>query len=189
MTSFFLSLPFFLASTMPQVTAPDPAEIAAPEALPGAPVADPSPTPATPEPAAAPPAELPEATPETSTVPEASAAESTPEDAATFPAADTSWTLSEIDGAPVTATATLTFPEPGRIAGKAPCNTFRGSLDGTPQAFTIGPLATTQMACPDLDAETAFTTSLASMTQADITADSVTLSNAEGGQMVFLPSK
>lgn len=188
MTSFFLSLPFFLASTMPQITTPEPAEIAAPEALPGAPVADQTPAPATPEPAAPPPAETAEAAPETSTVPEASTQEPAA-DAAAFPAADTSWTLSETDGAPVTATATLTFPEPGKIAGKAPCNTFRGSLDGTPQAFTIGPLAMTQMACPDLDAETAFTTSLSSMTQADITPDSVTLSNADGGQMVFLPSK
>lgn len=188
MTSFFLSLPFFLASTMPQITAPDPAENAAPEALPGAPVAAPTSAPATPEPAAPPPAESAEAAPETSTIPETSAPEPT-SDIAAFPAADTSWTLSEIDGAPVTATATLAFPEPGQIAGKAPCNTFRGSLDGTPQAFTIGPLATTQMACPDLDAETAFTNSLGSMTQADITPDRVTLSNADGGQMVFLPSK
>lgn len=96
------------------------------------------------------------------------------------------WTLTEIDGRPFDARATLQFPEPGRVAGQAPCNRFSGTLavDGT--AMTLGPLAATQMACPDLTAETVFFKSLSAMTDVALEDGLLTLRNAETGEaMVF----
>ncbi|MEM8732356.1 MAG: META domain-containing protein, partial [Pseudomonadota bacterium] len=43
-----------------------------------------------------------------------------------YGASDTTWALTELHGAPFGASATLRFPEEGRIEGQAPCNTFTG---------------------------------------------------------------
>lgn len=102
-----------------------------------------------------------------------------------FPISDATWSLTELNGAAYDGKATIAFPEEGAIAGKAPCNNFMGSLDGTPEAFTLGPLAATQMMCPDMEAETAFFGLLSSMTMAEISDETVTLGNADGAQMVF----
>lgn len=63
----------------------------------------------------------------------------------------TSWELVEIDGAAPTADPppTLTFEDDGTVTGSGGCNAFSGSatIDGT--SLSIGPLASTQMACPD----------------------------------------
>ncbi|OSP55748.1 hypothetical protein BV911_05840 [Pseudoruegeria sp. SK021] len=111
------------------------------------------------------------------------------ETTAAFPAPDTTWTLSEINGAPFEDTATLTFPAAGTIAGKAPCNSYNGQIDGTPEAFTLAPLAMTRMACPNLDKEKAFAESLGKMTAAEITPERLILTGPDGAQMLFLPSK
>lgn len=105
-----------------------------------------------------------------------------------FPISETSWSLSEVDGAPYEASATVAFPEEGRIAGKAACNNFTGSYEGTTDGFTLGPMAMTKMMCPDIEAEDAFMAQLALMTHADVTEDQVILSNADGAQMVFVPA-
>ncbi len=63
----------------------------------------------------------------------------------------TSWELVEIDGAAPAADPppTLTFEDDGTVSGSGGCNTFSGgvTIDGTSLSF--GPLASTQMACPD----------------------------------------
>ena len=63
----------------------------------------------------------------------------------------TRWLLEDLAGAGVIdeASATLEFPEPGKIAGSGSCNRFFGtvSIDGT--AIAIHPLATTRMACAE----------------------------------------
>lgn len=96
------------------------------------------------------------------------------------------WTLTEIDGRPFEARATLQFPEPGRVAGQAPCNRFSGAIEIDGTAIALGPLAATQMACPDLAAETAFLNSLSGMTGLTREDGLLTLRNAESGEtMVF----
>lgn len=73
------------------------------------------------------------------------------------------WELVELNGTPV-ATAPgserpylLFLPGEQRVAGLAGCNRIMGSYtiraDGS---LSLGPLATTMMACPDMAAETAF---------------------------------
>ena len=49
-----------------------------------------------------------------------------------YGAADKTWVLTEIDGTAFTARTTMTFPEKGRIAGKAPCNSYGGTMSWFP---------------------------------------------------------
>ncbi len=93
--------------------------------------------------------------------------------------------LESIDGQPFRETATIAFPEPGRIAGQAPCNRWFGALAEPYPAFGPGPIGATRMACPDLDAEQAFFDALAAMTTASAEDGVLTLTGADGGVMVF----
>ena len=95
------------------------------------------------------------------------------------------WELTGIDGTAFSATATVTFPEPGKIAGKAPCNSYTGKMDAPYPWFETGPLAATRMACPDLEAETMFFTALGEMSQSEAAGEILILSNEAGREMVF----
>ena len=63
----------------------------------------------------------------------------------------TRWTLEDLGGAGVIdeASATLEFPEPGKVAGSASCNRFFGTVSIAGNAMSISPLATTRMACAE----------------------------------------
>ncbi|MEW2912517.1 META domain-containing protein [Leisingera sp. JC11] len=102
-----------------------------------------------------------------------------------YGAAGTEWQLQVIDGAAFPAAATLMFPEPGKIAGRGPCNNFLGSQDAPYPWFETGPLAVTRMACPKLEAEAAFLQALQQMTLAEVTGDVLILSNEAGREMLF----
>jgi putative lipoprotein len=54
---------------------------------------------------------------------------------------------------PADVAVTLQFPEPGRIAGRSGCNRYTGPIGVTDGRLTVGPLATTRMACPPLQSE------------------------------------
>lgn len=95
------------------------------------------------------------------------------------------WRLSEIGGAPARARATLTFTEPGALAGEAPCNAYRAAITAPYPWFELGPLAVTRRACPDLAAETAYLNALAKMTLAEVSGDTLILSNDDGDQIIF----
>ncbi|MBB93082.1 MAG: META domain-containing protein [Rhodobacteraceae bacterium] len=99
---------------------------------------------------------------------------------------DTTWVLETLNEAPFEAPVTMTFPEPGRIAGKATCNTYAGPMEATFPDFQTGMLMTTRMACPEMDLERSFLTTLATMTEAEVTDSALVLSNGKGGQMVFV---
>lgn len=77
------------------------------------------------------------------------------------------WVLNSVDGKAPGFNATLNLGEPGRISGRAPCNTFSGPvmMDGT--AFKAGPLLSTEMACPDLEAEATFLSMLGGVDHAE----------------------
>lgn len=95
------------------------------------------------------------------------------------------YVLQELNGAPVAARATITFPEPGRIAGEGPCNGY-SATQGVPYPwFKAGPIAATRRACPDLPLETAFFETLAAATLVEVAGPVLILSNDDGVQMVF----
>lgn len=102
-----------------------------------------------------------------------------------YGAADRIWTLQSLDGAPFGARATLIFPAEGRLAGMAPCNSFRGSQTAPYPWFAAGPLLTTRRACPELGAEQEFLRALEEMSLAEISGDVLVLSNDRGREMVF----
>jgi heat shock protein HslJ len=99
--------------------------------------------------------------------------------------ADKIWYLSKLNGAPFTSTATLTFPEAGRIAGQAPCNRYFGTMKARFPAFETGPVASTKRACPDLMAEGAFFTALRLARRAEVSTDRLILSDDTGPLLVF----
>ena len=107
------------------------------------------------------------------------------ETVAAYGAADQEWHLIEIDGELFSSRATVTFPEPGKIAGQAPCNTYSGTLTAPYPWFETGPLAVTRRACEALVAEGQFFEALGEMTQSEVSGGSMILRNENGREMVF----
>ncbi len=107
------------------------------------------------------------------------------ETVAGYGAGDSVWYLTEIDGAAFAARATLTFPEAGRIAGAAPCNTYSGRMEAPYPWFAATEIAVTRRACPDLAAEAAFFAALSEMTLAEVAGDTLILSTPGGREMIF----
>ena len=102
-----------------------------------------------------------------------------------YGAADTTWRLVSVNGAPFEAEATLTFPEEGRVQGEAPCNQFSGAQLAPYPWFQVDRLAVTRRACPELDAEAVFFEALSAMTLAEVAGDTLLLSNDDGKEMLF----
>ncbi|WP_418593236.1 META domain-containing protein [Ponticoccus sp. (in: a-proteobacteria)] len=98
------------------------------------------------------------------------------------------WQIETLDGEAFAARATVDLSEPGRISGKAPCNSYFGSREGTLPALDLGPIASTQMACPDLSDEGRFFERLEAMTSAVEEGGKLVLSDGAGGGMVFVPA-
>jgi heat shock protein HslJ len=88
-------------------------------------------------------------------------------------------------------TLSATFTADGQIGGNAGCNSYSGpyKLDGT--SLTVGPLATTMMACEQAisDQETAFLAALQTPTTVETSGATVTLRDASGSTQVVLSSK
>lgn len=102
-----------------------------------------------------------------------------------YDAVDDTWVLEQVDGNAFAASATITFPEPGRVAGQAPCNLYNADITSAYPVFTLGPILSTKRACPDMAAEAQFYEALALMTRTDVADGTLTLSSDTGGQMVF----
>lgn len=75
---------------------------------------------------------------------------------------DFQWNLTELNGQPLNlegggeAPYLIFFPETGRIAGSGGCNRIMGAYNLEGNQLKIGPIASTMMACPNLDQETVF---------------------------------
>ena len=100
---------------------------------------------------------------------------------------NTYWRLVELDGEPATAAEgqkephIRLMPEEGRVTGSGGCNNMMGSheLDGT--HLTIGPMASTMMACPEgMDQEHAFGQALDATVGYLITGETLQLWDNEG---------
>ena len=88
------------------------------------------------------------------------------------------WTLNSVDGQQVTYKVTLDNSTAGRIAGRAPCNTYFGRFDVADGKVTLGPIASTRMACADMAAETAYLQMLQAVDQIEETPGQLVLSGA-----------
>lgn len=103
------------------------------------------------------------------------------------------WRLEELPGVQPAALAQLKRPvtarfESGRLTGFAGCNNFSGSytLDG--DQLRIGPVASTQMACPEPGSsiEQAFHAVLSGTLRYSMDGDNLTATNAAGATVRFL---
>ena len=87
------------------------------------------------------------------------------------PLEGTEWQLIQLDGRSVKA-APETFVlklENGSVSGAGACNRLMGSYKtGERRALKIGPVASTKMACPNLDQEQQFLRALESTTHYDM---------------------
>lgn len=102
-----------------------------------------------------------------------------------FVPADTTWRLTRMGDAAVSTRATITFPEPGRVAGQAPCNRWFAAQSVPYPWIDIGPIGATRMACPDLADETAFFTALEAATLVEVSGDTLILSDDTGPLLEF----
>ncbi len=107
------------------------------------------------------------------------------ETVAHYGGAGKNWTLTEIDGARFQAAATLSFPEPGRISGTAPCNRYSADMTAPYPWFEATGIIATRTICPDMAAETVFLSALAAMRFSEILNDLMILTNDSGAEMVF----
>mgnify|MGYP001803659394 CR=1 FL=1 len=107
------------------------------------------------------------------------------ETVARYGAAGVTWQLSELNGAPYSARATVVFEPGGPLSGQAACNRYSATNTVPYPWFEIGPIAATRMACPELEAETAYFNALGAMTQSEVRDDTLFLRNDDGGELVF----
>lgn len=74
------------------------------------------------------------------------------------------------------------------IHGRAPRNRFSGNFTAThPNNVTIGPLAVTRMACPDISIETAILNDLSRMTEWSLVQSQLHLRGPEGQTLTLAP--
>lgn len=104
--------------------------------------------------------------------------------------AGTSWSLSELAGAaPVEGRdpATIEFTTEGRVAGSSGCNRFFGGYTVEGASLTIGQVGSTMMACePELmQQEQALFAALGQAAGYTIAGDTLTITTADGGAVVF----
>ena len=96
------------------------------------------------------------------------------------------YNLIDLDGAPFDGTATISFPEPGKVVGQAPCNRYFATQTEPYPWFSLEGIGATRMACPDLNVESSFFAALEEMTLSEVSGDTLILSNTDGRQMVFV---
>jgi len=89
---------------------------------------------------------------------------------------------------PADADAFITFGIQGRASGKSWCNRFMGAFDESPGRLAFGPLAGTQMACPEpvMDAEAHTLRVFGSAAQMVATAELLALFDAQGRHLATL---
>lgn len=102
-----------------------------------------------------------------------------------YSAPNITWALESLDGKTFAEEASIGFPEEGKIEGNAPCNTFFGSQTAPYPWFKAEGIGATRMACASMAQETAFFAALGNMTIAEVSGDTLILTNDDGGEMVF----
>lgn len=98
------------------------------------------------------------------------------------------WRLVQMNGAPVKGDITLTFPQKGRIAGRAPCNSYFASQTAPLPWFEVKGIASTKRACPDLKLESTYFQTLGKMTLIERTGNTLLLSNDDSETLLYKTS-
>lgn len=107
------------------------------------------------------------------------------ETVARYGAAGRLWELQTLNGGAFSERATLEFEPGGPVSGHAPCNQFSTTNTVPYPWFELSAIAATRMACPELEAETAYLEALARMTQSEVNQGTLYLRNDDGEELVF----
>lgn len=89
-----------------------------------------------------------------------------------------SFNLVDIDGAPITGSATLEI-EGARLGGQGPCNVYGADNMAEWPAVDLGPIAVTRRACIDMTGEAIFLNALEQVDKVELGADGLTLSGPD----------
>jgi len=87
----------------------------------------------------------------------------------------------------IDSTVTATFADDGTLSGDAGCNTYSGTYEVDGDSMTIGPLASTMMACADEEVtqqEAAYLAALSNVSTFSITGNSLELRDEAGALQV-----
>ncbi|SPJ30096.1 META domain-containing protein [Falsiruegeria mediterranea] len=114
---------------------------------------------------------------------------SSDETIAAYGAAGLTWELQSIDAGRFSVPITLTFPETGRIAGQAPCNAYRATLDAPYPWFELKAFGADTSECPHLVEEGTYFAALLLMTQSEVSGNTLILRSDAGNEMVFTASE
>ncbi|GAB5435404.1 META domain-containing protein [Falsiruegeria mediterranea] len=114
---------------------------------------------------------------------------SSDETIAAYGAAGLTWELQSIDAGRFSVPITLTFPKTGRIAGQAPCNAYRATLDAPYPWFELKAFGADTSECPHLVEEGTYFAALLSMTQSEVSGNTLILRSDAGNEMVFTASE
>lgn len=104
--------------------------------------------------------------------------------AADFPYGN--WAVAEVSGAPAKASQTMTFLEDGSVSGEGGCNSFGGMYEAQGQDLAFMNVFSTQMACPDLEAEGRFFAALTAVSTWDMDGSELLLLNGDGATVLEL---
>lgn len=96
---------------------------------------------------------------------------------------ETGWTLVSLGGAPVSAAVFLGI-NGDRASGIAPCNRYAGAFEQAGARVSIGPIAATRMACPDLDLEQRYLGGLTDAARSEVEGDRLVLRDARGVELM-----
>ncbi|MCA0204273.1 MAG: META domain-containing protein [Proteobacteria bacterium] len=103
--------------------------------------------------------------------------------------AGTRWTIVAVSGAATVNEPEIVFEEGGRVSGTSGCNRFGGEGTQAEGILTLGPLASTRMACPGGlgEQEEAIFALLAQPLQValDLATAAVTLTAPDGGTLAL----
>lgn len=102
--------------------------------------------------------------------------------------AGSEWQLRDLAGMPIEVDAWIAFKGDDLVSGLAGCNRFNGKFSVKQGKFEIGPLAMTQMACPQnmMDIERVFSIALEATQSITATHLLLALFNAEGQLLATL---
>ncbi|PLS21797.1 META domain-containing protein [Neptunicoccus cionae] len=98
---------------------------------------------------------------------------------------DVQWQLVRLNGEAVETPITLTFPEKGRLAGQAPCNSYFGEQTAPLPWFETGAIGATRRACPEMELEGRYFKAFSDMTMIERKGDTLLLTNDSGGLLEY----
>ena len=103
------------------------------------------------------------------------------------PLEGTTWVLTSYDGPDVPDGVSVDLLlEDGKASGRSGCNSYGGSYETSGDQLTFGPLAATQMACPQeqMDVEAAYLAALERTAGSAVDGDELVLSDAQGAELL-----